>query len=341
MYNLMYKLSFVFLFFCLSLSLSAQSSQYAVEVGAFANKVPLSYFKKLNQKVYETLDVNEIYRYYIDVSDENRGKIVRAEAKAAGYNYARVIDFEYQRQLCANQCGYTPPTPTDPSNRITPPRPTKRGQITDTYETLQKEDSLLRLKWVFFDFDKSNITPKAKTELEKVAEVLQKYPNYSVELYAHTDAKGSIEYNERLSARRAEAAKKELLRLGVPSSSISSREFGKGSPIAANEINNYDTPEGREFNRRVEIQIFDRQGNIVNIVDETQIPNNLRIGQNNSSTNNQYSPNNNQNNSSSNNQYTPNNNQNTYPNNNSSTYQNPKPAAKPKRKKAVNNHYDK
>ena len=134
MYKLIYKLIFVFVLFCAACSLSAQGSQFAVEVGAFAEPVPLSYFKKLNKKVYEALDINEIYRYYIDVADENQGQILRAEAKAAGYNYARVIDFEAQRQICANQCGYTPPTPTDPANRLTPPRPTKKGQTTPEVE---------------------------------------------------------------------------------------------------------------------------------------------------------------------------------------------------------------
>lgn len=323
MYKFMYKLILVFVLSCFACSLSAQSSQFAVEVGAFAERVPLSYFKKLNYKVYEALDVNEIYRYYIDVADEEKGQVLRAEAKAAGYNYARLIDFEAQRQLCANQCGYTPPTPTDPANRLTPPRPTKKGQAMPevinnevktpkivTYETLQKEDSLLRLRWIFFDFDKSNITKTAKIELEKVAEIMQKYPSYSVELYAHTDAKGSAEYNQRLSARRAEAARQELLRLGVPNTNIRSREFGKSNPIAANEINDDDTPAGRQFNRRVELQVFDRQGKIVNIVDETQIPNSLKIDQANTQLNKNIGD--------------------------KST-----PAAKPKKKKIINNHYDK
>lgn len=205
MYKLIYKLSFVFLLFCSAYSLSAQSSQFAVEVGAFAESVPLSYFKKLNHKVYEALDVNEIYRYYIDVADEEKGQVLRTEAKAAGYNYARVIDFEAQRQICANQCGYTPPTPTDPANRLT-----------------KKEKTTPNVK-------NNDLAPSIKTS----------------------------------------------------------------------QIINYET-----------LQKQDRQGKIINIVDETQIPNSLKIDQANTQLNKNIGD-------------------------------KPAPAPKPKKKKIINNHYDK
>jgi len=114
---------FLFLSLLLSLlctqSLCAQKSRYAVEVGAFAEGVDLSYFRKLNYTVYESVDVNTIFRYYIDVQDEAEGARIREEARNAGHKYARVVDFEQIAAQCANQCGYQPRTATRSGNPST------------------------------------------------------------------------------------------------------------------------------------------------------------------------------------------------------------------------------
>ena len=61
---------------------------------------------------------------------------------------------------------------------------------------------------VLFDFDKADLLPKAFPELEKVATVLKAYPKASYTIEGHTDRKGSDEYNQKLSERRADSVKK-------------------------------------------------------------------------------------------------------------------------------------
>lgn len=85
----------------------AQKTPFAVEVSAFAERVPLTYFKIGG--VYESVDENLIYRYRIDAPDRPAAERLRQQAIDAGHKYARVVDFEAIREACAATCGYTPP----------------------------------------------------------------------------------------------------------------------------------------------------------------------------------------------------------------------------------------
>jgi OmpA-OmpF porin, OOP family len=76
------------------------------------------------------------------------------------------------------------------------------------------------------------------------------------DLSAHTDAKGSNEYNDRLSKNRAEAAKSALVAMGIDASRLSTSASSEGTPIATNT----DDDTGRRFNRRVELRVKDKSG---------------------------------------------------------------------------------
>ena len=56
---------------------------------------------------------------------------------------------------------------------------------------------------IYFDYDKSNITSRAAFELDKLVQVMNKYPSMIINAKSHTDSRGSNSYNERLSDRRA------------------------------------------------------------------------------------------------------------------------------------------
>ncbi|HKY93449.1 MAG TPA: OmpA family protein, partial [Nevskiaceae bacterium] len=106
------------------------------------------------------------------------------------------------------------------------------------------------LRGVNFEFDKSNLTVNAKTILDNVAEELTAYPEIKVEVGGHTDAKGSDEYNQKLSERRAASVVKYLESKGIAGDRMTSAGYGESKPVADNE-----TDEGRELNRRVELKI--------------------------------------------------------------------------------------
>src|SRR3989304_1216440 len=111
---------------------------------------------------------------------------------------------------------------------------------------------------VNFDFDKSNIRKADEAELKKAIDFVRKYPGAKVELEGHTDIKGTEQYNQKLSERRAEAVRQYLITEGaVEKAMILATGYGELRPIAPNKTQDgKDNPEGRAENRRVEILII-------------------------------------------------------------------------------------
>ncbi len=108
-----------------------------------------------------------------------------------------------------------------------------------------------------FEFDKATLTPQAVSTLELLIPELKKNTTHPVTVEGHTDSKGSDEYNERLSFKRAERVKNWLLENKVfDTEALKVRGYGKNRPVALNtNPDGTDNPEGRQLNRRVEIVI--------------------------------------------------------------------------------------
>lgn len=108
---------------------------------------------------------------------------------------------------------------------------------------------------VLFDFDKSTLRADALPVLTKAAQLIAAYPQSPVCINGHTDSKGSHDYNQALSLRRAQAVAVQLNRV-LPARQLQMRGFGEERPVAANtQPDGSDYPEGRQRNRRVEIVI--------------------------------------------------------------------------------------
>jgi outer membrane protein OmpA-like peptidoglycan-associated protein len=107
---------------------------------------------------------------------------------------------------------------------------------------------IVRSFQVFFDFDKANIRPDARPIIEQAAENARKGNVSKITLTGHTDRAGSAAYNQRLSIRRAEAVKAELVRMGFNPNDVAVVGKGETDPLVP-------TADGvREpRNRRVEI----------------------------------------------------------------------------------------
>jgi OOP family OmpA-OmpF porin len=103
---------------------------------------------------------------------------------------------------------------------------------------------------VFFDWNKSNLTPEALGIVRTAASNAKKASGARIEVTGHADRSGSADYNMGLSMRRAQAVKAELVKQGVPASSISVYAKGETDPLVP-------TPDGvREpQNRRAQIVI--------------------------------------------------------------------------------------
>lgn len=115
--------------------------------------------------------------------------------------------------------------------------------VTETIETIE-----LRVQ---FPTNSSVIDATYDTEIRKVADFMNEYPETSVEIAGHSDDRGEADYNRFLSQRRAEAVANRLTSvLGVDPDRVTAVGYGEAEPIASN-----DTAAGRTQNRRVEARI--------------------------------------------------------------------------------------
>jgi len=217
-----------------------------VQVAAFETPVSIDYFKGLSG-IYYVKDHNDIHKYLISgFADETAASATAKQATSLGYN-ARVIDMGHIRSVCSLSCGMAPKV--DPS----------------------------KIRSIFFDFDRSALRSESKRQLDQLYTILSGNADYNAELSAHTDAKGSYEYNEALSIRRANAAKKYLESKGIASNRINISTFGEKAPIAKNQLSNgRDTAEGRQYNRRVELKVVKNDGQLAQVVEEIDVPLSLR-----------------------------------------------------------------
>jgi outer membrane protein OmpA-like peptidoglycan-associated protein len=105
-----------------------------------------------------------------------------------------------------------------------------------------------------FAVNSSSLLPGAYDEINRVANVLNQYPQTTIVISGHTDSTGSEQYNQRLSERRAESVKNALIGMGVNPARLTTVGYGKSKPVASNA-----SEAGRQLNRRVEIRIIPQQ----------------------------------------------------------------------------------
>jgi OmpA-OmpF porin, OOP family len=115
------------------------------------------------------------------------------------------------------------------------------------------------LPLVEFEFDSFTLTSDARHIIDSlVVPVLKANPTLKIELSAHTDSRGTDEYNEQLSHRRALAIRFYLINArNIDPQRLEAKGYGEFVPIAQNEnLDGTDNPEGRQRNRRCEFRIL-------------------------------------------------------------------------------------
>lgn len=167
-------------------------------------------------------------------------------------------DFKYQATITRN--GYFPDTIEF-----------NTAGILDNY-TVKKKVSLkkkedetrvvtvnepIRLDNIYYDFDDDKILPDAEDDLEFLLDLMDEYPDMVIELSSHTDAQGQARYNLDLSQRRAESARKWLIKKGIDKKRIEA--VGYGEKVILNHCKNRVpcTDDEHRFNRRTEFKIIE------------------------------------------------------------------------------------
>lgn len=144
-----------------------------------------------------------------------------------------------------------------PPKKCVPPPPLKKiEKIASTVEAPVNAFELavgdiLELRNIFFEFDKAELLPESKEELDMLVDLLYDYPNMEVEISGHTDNVGGEKYNQKLSEDRARAVVQYLIDHKTDKKRLSYKGYGFAKPIASN-----DTDAGRKENRRVEFKVI-------------------------------------------------------------------------------------
>lgn len=236
---------------CLMFLMTELSAQnYRVQVATYDTGVESNYFSVQGlENVIQEIDVNGFYRYYMKRNYATQSEAIQAQENAIskGFENAQVIDLVRLKEECSSPCamGYY--------------------------------DGLV-VGMIFFDFDKDFLRGQSKDELDVLHQILVENPEFNVVMEAHTDSKGTNEYNIDLSSRRGLSAKRYLINKGISASRISTDVNGETTPIAKNStMDGKDLPEGRQYNRRVQFVLRDANNQVrTDLIEDVQIPDYLR-----------------------------------------------------------------
>lgn len=118
-----------------------------------------------------------------------------------------------------------------------------------------KEGTVIVLRNIYYDFNKSAIRKGEARELMALAKMMKLYPSMEIELTAHTDSRGEADYNLELSLRRATSAKEFLVRQGIAAGRIAAIGFGEGRVRNHCRDGVPCSEEEHQFNRRTEVRV--------------------------------------------------------------------------------------
>jgi OOP family OmpA-OmpF porin len=128
--------------------------------------------------------------------------------------------------------------------------PDKSPAAADLYLQPIEVGVTVRLKNIYFDFDKTTLKKESFVELNKVVDFLKQNGSVEIEIEGHTDNKGSDDYNANLSQGRSQAVVDYIVSQGIESFRLTAHGYGESKPIDSN-----DSEAGRANNRRVEFTV--------------------------------------------------------------------------------------
>src|SRR5262245_33935442 len=128
------------------------------------------------------------------------------------------------------------------------------GKIAETRRTALGLVMNLGSDHLKFEFDKADLRPEDRELLSRVAGILLTSHDYTISVNGHTDDVGTVEYNQKLSERRAQAVRDYLVKAGLSADILSVEGHGKSRPLVAG-----NSDAARAKNRRVELGIVNMQ----------------------------------------------------------------------------------
>jgi outer membrane protein OmpA-like peptidoglycan-associated protein len=128
------------------------------------------------------------------------------------------------------------------------------GQNTDI--TMFEKGDVIRIDNIYYDLNKTEIRADAANELEKLVEMMNKYPKMKIEFGSHTDSRSSAKYNKTLSTKRAQSAVNYIVKKGIDKKRIIAVGYGESKLVNKCKDKVPCTEDEHQQNRRTEIKIL-------------------------------------------------------------------------------------
>jgi peptidoglycan-associated lipoprotein len=182
--------------------------------------------------------------------DQNRNQEAKTNASGNRFDFGLKLEMPYR--IIASAEGYFPDTIQFNTVGITE---SKTFQFLfylkaipvvvkePEFDTISIEEAIV-LENILYDFDDDRIKESAEADLKVVLELMQQYADMKIELSSHTDYRGNDRYNEDLSQRRAESARRWLMRNGIARERIEAMGYGESKP---KEIDTRIAPKYPQF----------------------------------------------------------------------------------------------
>jgi outer membrane protein OmpA-like peptidoglycan-associated protein len=121
---------------------------------------------------------------------------------------------------------------------------------------LEKIKENIQLNNILYDYNKATLRPESMVELDKFVSLLQKNPHMKIEIRSHTDSRGSVKYNNKLSQERAKSVVDYLIAKGIPASRLTPKGYGESMLLVKPE----KTEDDYQANRRTEFTVTGMTG---------------------------------------------------------------------------------
>ncbi len=224
-------------------------------LNTFKNKVQDCYISGVvkDKENGEVLSFSRVYLF-----DNNGKQIDYQETKLDG-KYEFPIDCDGKYKLVALQNGYIKGMDDVDASMVDTPNIVKDFALMkvghDEYKKA-KDMCSIHIKPIYYDLDKFYIRYKDKVELDKIVELLNKYPDMVLEIASHTDSRATKQYNVELSKNRTNSVVKYLINHGINKDRLVPKWFGEIYPVNGCVDGVKCSEADHQMNRRTEFKIL-------------------------------------------------------------------------------------
>ncbi|UII25666.1 OmpA family protein [Fulvivirga maritima] len=202
----------------------------------------------LKGKVIDAGDAKPLYATMKLIDNESNTILAEVKSDPVSGDFELIIPHGGNYGVTTTRLGYL-----FNSINFSIPKNTEMPEL-DTHILLQKAEvgSKVILKNIFFDTGKSDLRTESLAELFQIRSLLSENPKMTVQINGHTDNIGNAVYNKVLSKKRAQSVVDYLISHNIDPNRLSAKGFGEERPLVSND----DEEDGREINRRTEIEII-------------------------------------------------------------------------------------